>query len=93
MSLGPYQRKRDVGKTREPRGRKAKKTGRPLKFVVQKHAARRLHYDLRLEMKRSKKDEWLLIKKNDAYSQRGHEADGEKPDIIESIAANGKKGR
>lgn len=45
--LSEYQRKRRFEKTPEPRGtvqRKGEKV-----FVVQKHAARRLHYDLRLE--------------------------------------------
>lgn len=48
MSLNDYHRKRDFSRTREPRpGTRASATGRA--FVVQKHAARRLHYDLRLE--------------------------------------------
>ena len=46
--LDIYNDKRDFTRTAEPRGRKAKKTGRS--FVIQKHAATRLHYDLRLEM-------------------------------------------
>ena len=48
MSLADYRKKRDFSATREPKGRGARKTGSS--FVVQKHAARRLHYDLRLEM-------------------------------------------
>jgi bifunctional non-homologous end joining protein LigD len=40
--------KRDFSKTREPRGARAK--GRGDAFVIQKHAARRLHYDFRLEL-------------------------------------------
>lgn len=49
MSLGEYTRKRDFKKTAEPRGTgKAKENGR--RFVIQKHAARRLHYDFRLEL-------------------------------------------
>lgn len=48
MSLADYRRKRDFSATREPRGRGARKTGDS--FVIQQHAARRLHYDLRLEM-------------------------------------------
>jgi bifunctional non-homologous end joining protein LigD len=47
-SLQPYAAKRDFAKTREPRGAKAKQRGNA--FVVQKHAARRLHYDFRLEL-------------------------------------------
>ncbi|MGD9659477.1 MAG: DNA ligase D, partial [Methylocystis sp.] len=48
MSLADYRKKRDFSATREPRGRGAKRSGES--FVIQKHAARRLHYDLRLEM-------------------------------------------
>ena len=46
--LEAYWRKRDFGTTSEPRGKKARKTGNS--FVIQKHDATRLHYDLRLEM-------------------------------------------
>jgi bifunctional non-homologous end joining protein LigD len=50
-SLDTYVKKRDFGKTPEPRGRKARrKASEPLEFVVQKHGARRLHYDFRLEL-------------------------------------------
>lgn len=48
MALERYAAKRDFKRTPEPRGRVAKKKGRL--FVIQKHAARRLHYDLRLEL-------------------------------------------
>ncbi|MBM3563588.1 MAG: DNA ligase D [Alphaproteobacteria bacterium] len=48
MSLADYRKKRDFSATHEPPGRGARKTGN--RFVIQKHAARRLHYDLRLEM-------------------------------------------
>ncbi|HKP64297.1 MAG TPA: DNA ligase D [Polyangiales bacterium] len=51
MSLGTYRKKRDFSRTSEPRGktrRAAAKSG--LSFVVQKHDARRLHYDFRLEL-------------------------------------------
>ncbi|TXT57070.1 MAG: DNA ligase D, 3'-phosphoesterase domain protein [Promethearchaeota archaeon] len=48
MSLEEYKKKRDFGKTQEPEGRQ-KSTGKNI-FVVQKHKATRLHYDLRLEM-------------------------------------------
>jgi bifunctional non-homologous end joining protein LigD len=47
-ALGAYRSKRDPGKTPEPFGGRPTAGGRL--FVVQKHAARRLHYDLRLEM-------------------------------------------
>ena len=47
MALGDYRRKRDPGRTPEPFGGR-RRGSKPL-FVVQRHAARRLHYDLRLE--------------------------------------------
>ena len=47
-SLREYHRKRDFTRTREPRGALKRATGNL--FVVHKHAARRLHYDLRLEL-------------------------------------------
>jgi bifunctional non-homologous end joining protein LigD len=49
-SLSAYERKRDLGKTPEPRAksRRGSDRGAPI-FVVQRHAARRLHYDFRLE--------------------------------------------
>src|SRR5438105_1551460 len=51
MALEEYQRKRDFGKTPEPAGiRSPRKKAAALSFVVQKHAARRLHYDFRLEL-------------------------------------------
>ena len=46
--LQTYREKRHFGITSEPRGRKASATGNA--FVIQKHAATRLHYDLRLEL-------------------------------------------
>jgi len=49
MSLERYRQKRDFGKTSEPRGRKPRSGESRLRFVVQKHAARSLHYDFRLE--------------------------------------------
>ena len=45
--LKDYRRKRDFAQTSEPRGRKGGNSGRM--FVVQKHDARRLHFDFRLE--------------------------------------------
>lgn len=48
MSLAEYRRKRDFKTTPEPKAAKVKASGNS--FVIQKHAARRLHYDLRLEM-------------------------------------------
>jgi bifunctional non-homologous end joining protein LigD len=48
-NLATYKRKRDFSRTPEPGPRKAKPAKRP-RFVVQKHDASRLHYDLRLEV-------------------------------------------
>jgi bifunctional non-homologous end joining protein LigD len=49
--LAEYRRKRDFKRTREPSG-ETTSTTRPgrLRFVIQKHAARNLHFDLRLEL-------------------------------------------
>jgi bifunctional non-homologous end joining protein LigD len=63
MGLAEYKRKRDFKKTAEPAG------GKPLpgkikgasRFVIQKHDARRLHYDFRLEMEGVLKS-WALPK-------------------------------
>jgi bifunctional non-homologous end joining protein LigD len=46
--LAEYARKRDFARTPEPKGEVGGDTAG--QFVVQKHAARRLHYDLRLEL-------------------------------------------
>jgi bifunctional non-homologous end joining protein LigD len=48
QKLGAYRRKRSASATPEPFGREG--TERPGLFVVQKHAATRTHYDLRLEI-------------------------------------------
>lgn len=50
MPLAEYRKKRDFQKTPEPSGATAgeESTGQA-RFVIQKHAATRLHYDLRLE--------------------------------------------
>jgi bifunctional non-homologous end joining protein LigD len=47
--LRPYRDRRDFEASSEPRGRRGRKAAKA-HFVVQKHDARRLHYDLRLEM-------------------------------------------
>src|SRR6185369_10241535 len=47
--LAIYRTKRSPGMTPEPFGGATGEGARPLIFVVQKHAARRLHYDFRLE--------------------------------------------
>src|ERR1700722_5467253 len=48
--LSVYRAKRDFSKTGEPSGHTAAAPSSQLRFVIQKHAARRLHYDLRLEL-------------------------------------------
>lgn len=48
MSLKEYKKKRDFKKTPEPAGTQTKRAGNA--FVIQKHAASRLHYDFRLEL-------------------------------------------
>ena len=50
VALRDYSAKRDFSKTAEPAPLPAAKRRGRLVFVVQKHAARRLHFDLRLEL-------------------------------------------
>ncbi|HUR95899.1 MAG TPA: DNA polymerase ligase N-terminal domain-containing protein [Gemmatimonadales bacterium] len=47
--LAEYRRKRDFSRTAEPRGGR-RKSAPKLAYVIQKHAASHLHYDLRLEL-------------------------------------------
>ena len=49
-ALKPYRRKRDFRRTAEPKGRPPRCAARRPIFVVQKHRARTLHYDFRLEV-------------------------------------------
>ena len=50
-SLTRYKAKRDFTKTREPKGKTKKvPAGKRHQFVIQQHAARAMHYDLRLEI-------------------------------------------
>lgn len=49
MGLEKYNQKRDFTKTKEPKGVKKSSKGE-LTYVIQKHAASRLHYDFRLEI-------------------------------------------
>ena len=62
MGLTEYKRKRDFKTTAEPAGKPLpKKVKGASRFVIQKHAARRLHYDFRLEMEGVLKS-WALPK-------------------------------
>jgi bifunctional non-homologous end joining protein LigD len=47
--LSEYQAKRDFTKTAEPSGKSKVRVSKRPRFVIQKHDASRLHYDLRLE--------------------------------------------
>lgn len=49
-TLSSYRSKRDFQKTKEPIGEGGVKPSNRLRFVIQKHDATRLHYDLRLEL-------------------------------------------
>ncbi len=49
--LKTYQAKRNFAATPEPKGvQKRAARGKPLKFLIQRHAATRLHYDFRIEV-------------------------------------------
>jgi bifunctional non-homologous end joining protein LigD len=48
--LAPYRQKRDFTRTAEPSGKADIAPAEYPRFVIQKHAATRLHYDLRLEV-------------------------------------------
>jgi len=50
VSLGEYRKKRDPKRTPEPFSRGDRSSLQPI-FVVQRHDARRLHYDFRLELR------------------------------------------
>jgi DNA ligase D-like protein (predicted 3'-phosphoesterase) len=58
--LKPYRDKRDFRRTPEPGGKPRRGGERPI-FVIQKHAASRLHYDFRLEIGTSLKS-WAVPK-------------------------------
>lgn len=62
-ALKRYAEKRDFAKTREPSATPVRRTQAKAgsRFVIQKHAASRLHYDLRLEMEGTLKS-WAVPK-------------------------------
>jgi bifunctional non-homologous end joining protein LigD len=47
--LAEYKARRDFSRTPEPRAGAARRSSRGLRYFIQRHAARRLHYDFRLE--------------------------------------------
>ena len=49
-ALAPYRQKRNFSITAEPSGQSKVAVSRRLRFVIQRHAATRLHFDLRLEL-------------------------------------------
>ena len=59
--LQRYRSRRDFGATPEPPGKRSRKHASALSFVVQKHAARHLHYDFRLELEGTLKS-WAVPK-------------------------------
>lgn len=50
MTLDKYRSKRNVENSHEPEGNPTNSSSQNLKFVIQKHQASHLHYDLRLEL-------------------------------------------
>lgn len=60
MGLADYRKRRKFSETPEPKGSK-KKVGKEPIFVIQRHAARSLHYDLRLEIRGTLKS-WAVPK-------------------------------
>ena len=72
--LAEYRRKRDFTRTEEPAGGKVR-SGQKLAFVIQKHAASHLHYDLRMELDGVMKS-WASTMRSRGPSPRGSTAAG-----------------
>lgn len=70
VKLAEYKRKRDFKKTSEPPPKVKKPSHEPM-FVIQKHDARRLHYDLRLESEGVLKS-WAVPKGPSTYTKDKH---------------------
>src|ERR687888_252610 len=60
-SLNTYRKKRNFRQTPEPNGKSTGKREKKPIFVIQKHAARQLHYDFRLKVGRVLKS-WAVPK-------------------------------
>jgi bifunctional non-homologous end joining protein LigD len=69
--LAKYRSMRDAGKTPEPVPEEAPRPGSGRSFVIQKHQARRLHYDFRLE-RDGVLVSWALPKGVPALGERNH---------------------
>jgi bifunctional non-homologous end joining protein LigD len=65
MGLARYHAKRRFDRTPEPRGEVTRSADEALRFVVQKHHASTMHYDLRLEIGGVLKS-WAVTKEPDA---------------------------
>lgn len=59
--LSPYQAKRDFSRTAEPGGENAVAPSEVRRYIIQKHAGTRLHYDFCLELDRVLKS-WAVTK-------------------------------
>ena len=64
LSLAKYDKKRDLTKTHEPKGKlnRRSKDKKLKSFVVQKHDASRLHYDFRIESESAVLISWAVPK-------------------------------
>ncbi len=72
MPLKEYRRKRNLRKTPEPAGTPSRRApkGATLRFVIQEHHARRLHYDFRLEHRGTMKSWAVTNQPSDDHSVR-----------------------